>query len=232
MTSEMYAVLGVGDSATSGGVMSDERPDAIVDMSNDAAVADIPVGNVPTGAKHRRFLPLAVALGVVAVVAVVGAVLWLNFTHSPEYSLAQMASAARSKNWDGIQKYMDVDAVTSNLVDVAVAKTLAQDTSGLGALGAGLAQAMKPVLTQQLKDTLKKSVEEATSTATGGISGVLSVKSPKSVTYVSNDEVLVTLEMPAKSGGTQDIKLRMKRVDDHWRVTAFENAGDLLGSSN
>jgi len=110
--------------------MSDERPDAIVDMSNDAAVAHIPVGNVPTGAKHRRFLPLAVALGVVAVVAVVGAVLWLNFTHSPEYSLAQMASAARSKNWDGVQKYMDVDAVTSNLVDVAVAKTLAQKRTG------------------------------------------------------------------------------------------------------
>jgi hypothetical protein len=229
----MYAVGGVGDSTHWGNVMSDQEvPVVEAEVSPTEMPTGVPFGAASVAAKPRRFVPWLLAAAVLVVVGVAGALAWVNYTRSPEYSLGQMASAAQNKDWDGVQKYMDVDAVTSNLVDVAMSQALTKDTTGLGALGAGLAQAMKPALTQQLKDTLRKSVEDATSTATGGISGVLRAKSPKSVTYVTKTEVLVTLKMPDKTGGTQDMKLRMKWADDHWRVTAFENAVDLLGSPN
>jgi hypothetical protein len=123
-----------------------------------------------------------------------------------------------------VQKYMDVDAVASGFIDVAISKAFGAGTSGTGTSGAG----MKPKAIQQFKDSLKQSVENPTDPKTGHLSGVLFVTKPKSVTYISKDEALVTVEVPVSAGRTQDVELRMKRADDHWRITAFENAADLL----
>jgi hypothetical protein len=203
-----------------GDIVTEEAPVAAVDAAPQAMACEAPVGSQPIPAKPRRFLPLA-ALAVVAVLAAVGALLWVDYTHTPQYSLGQMARAAQNKDWDGVQKYVDVDAVASAFVDVAISKAFGEDTSGASALGAG----MKPTAIRQFKDSLKNSVENATSTKTAGLSGVLFVTKPSSVTYVSNEEALVTVEVP--SFGDQSVRLRMTWADDHWRITAFESAADL-----
>lgn len=206
--------------------MREETPVAAVDSPHEAMPSEDPVGSQPIAGRPRRFLLLALlaALAVVAVVVVVGALLRANDTHAPQYSLEQMAKAARSKDWDGVQKYIDVDAVASTFVDAAISNAFGADTSGT----VGADSAMKPKAIQQIKDSLEKSVENATSTETGVLSGVLFVEKPKAVTYVSEDEALVTVEVPVSAGGTRDIRLRMKRTDDHWRIAAFENAAELL----
>jgi hypothetical protein len=205
--------------------MSEDTPVAAVDPPHEAIVPEDPVGSRPIAGRPRRFLLLAVAaLAVVAAVVAVGAVLRTNDTHAPQYSLEQMANAARNRDWDGVQKYMDVDAVASAFVDVAISTAFGDDTSRSGAVGAG----MKPKAIQQIKDSLKRSVENATSTESGDLSGVLFVDKPKAVTYITKDEALVTVEVPLSAGGTRDIGLRMKWADDHWRIAAFDNAAELL----
>ena len=51
----------------------------------------------------------------------------------------------------------------------------------------------------------------------------------KSVTY-AGDEALATVEVPLKTGAPLELKLRMKRVGDHWRVVAVDNVEALVGA--
>ena len=164
-----------------------------------------------------------------AVLLLLGGLLaWRSYTTSPGYSLGQLAVAVERNDWDGVQKYVDLDSLIGQIIDVAVSKTIETDTSGFGALAAGLAQSMKPTLIQQAKDSWRKSVESGSSSS-GGTSGnfrpVFAAKRVKSVTRIG-DEALVTVEVPS-SGTTYDVRLRMKRVDNFWRVTSIENLSDL-----
>ena len=208
--------------------MSEETPVAAVDSPHEAMAAEDPVGSQPIAGKPKRFwLLLLAALAALAVVAVAVAVLVLvrgSDTRTPQYSLEQMANAARNKDWDGVQKYIDVDAVTSTFVDAVLSSAFGADTSGT--VGAG--STMKPKAVQQIKDSLKRRVVDTSGVETGDLSGVLYVDKPKTVTTVSEDEVLVTVEVPVSAGGTRDVRLRMKWAGDHWRIVAFDNATELL----
>lgn len=181
--------------------------------------------------RKKSRLPQAIVLGVV-VLALLGGVFWyVNFTRSPEYSLGQLASAVENKDWDGVEKYVDIEALIGQVVDAATSKALEEDDSGFGALAAGLAQSMKPALVQQVKDSLKEGVEQGPSDedgAPGGaLAGVFIAKKVKSVTYIG-DEALVTVEVP-DGDSTYELKLKMKRVDNFWRVVGIENILDLPG---
>jgi hypothetical protein len=205
--------------------MSEETPVAAVDSPHEAMPSEDPVGSQPIAGKSKRFwLLLLAALAVVAVAVAVLVLVRGSDTRTPQYSLEQMANAARNKDWDGVQKYIDVDAVTSTFVDAAISNAFGADTSGT----VGADSAMKPKAIQQIKDSLKRRVEDTSGVGTGDLSEVLYVDKPTSVTYVSEDEALVTVEVPVSAGGTRDIRLRMKRTDDHWRIAAFENAAELL----
>jgi hypothetical protein len=208
--------------------MSEHEHVAEVDRAPEALASEGRAGGEPIPARSRRFAPLALTLAILAVVGVVGAVLWTNSTHTPEYSLGQMASAA----WNAVQKYVDVDAVTSGFVDAAISTAFGAGASGTGMSRTGSAigqTGMKSAAAQQFRDSLKQSVANAASTNAGGLSGFLFVKQPKRVTYPSKDEALVTVEVPTGRGGAQDVALKMNRVADHWRITAFANTADLLG---
>lgn len=181
--------------------------------------------------RKGRTVAIVVALALL-LAAVGGGVAWVSYTRSPGHSLALLTQAAQGKDWDGVQKYVDVDSVVSQAVDAAVARNLGDDTVGLGALAAGLTQAMKPTLVQQAKDSLRKSVEQGKVPATGGQPGaayIFAAKQVKSVTYIG-DMALVTVDVPQKSGPPFALRLKMKRVDDFWRVTAIENILDLPNS--
>lgn len=183
--------------------------------------------------KSRGRLVVALMVAGVLLIAVVGGLVWMNYTRSPAYSLGLLASAAQNRDWDSVQKYVDVEAIVGKAVDAALGKTLKEDTSGLGALGAELAQSTKPALVQQAKEVLRQSIERGAGAILPNRSWLVSsfvVKQVRSVTYIG-DEALVTVEVPLKPGAPFELKLKMKRVDDFWRVVAIENILDFPGVS-
>jgi flagellar basal body-associated protein FliL len=152
--------------------MSEETPVAAVDSPHEAMPSEDPVGSQPIAGKSKRFwLLLLAALAVVAVAVAVLVLVRGSDTRTPQYSLEQMANAARNKDWDGVQKYIDVDAVTSTFVDAAISNAFGADTSGT----VGADSAMKPKAIQQIKDSLKRRVEDTSGVGTGDLSEVLYV---------------------------------------------------------
>lgn len=180
--------------------------------------------------ERRRIWWLLAAIAVALVLAMAGGVGWMRYAATPQYSLAQLENAARGRDWAGVQKYIDFDAIASDLIAGVTAKVTAQDSSGSGALGASMAQRMKPAFVRQLKDGLKKSVEGGGTQQTGGLSGLLVAKEPKSVTFVG-DKALVTVAVPSSGGGAQELKLTMKKVGDLWRIVALETSASPAASS-
>lgn len=214
-----------GSMDRAGGAVSDTGDTPVSEMPSPA---NGPTSPPVTAAKKKRGgCALVVAL-ILLLVAVGGGLAWVNYTRSPTYSLGMLANAARNKDWDGVQKYVDVDAVVSQAVDAAVGQRLTSDTSGFGGLVAGLAQSMKPALIQQAKAAFKKSIESG-QVSVGGLGGVASIfagQRVKSVTFIG-EEALVTVEVPQDAVAPFNLKLKMKRVDDFWRVTAVENILEL-----
>ena len=189
-----------------------------------------------TSTPHKSHAALIVTLALIAILLLAGigaAVWWIDFTHSPAYSIGQLAEAVQRRDWDGVQKYVDIDSVVRQAVDAAVSTAVKQDTSGLAALAAGVAQFTKPALVAQTKQTLRTSVEQGQSTLTTdsiSLVGFFAINQVKSVTYVGGD-ALATVELPLARGKPLELKLRMKRVGDHWRVIAIDNILELLGSA-
>jgi len=209
------------DRERAGGFMSDTRIIAMSEQPN-------PTGAPVTATTRKRGGRTAAVAVILLLVAVGVGVAWVSYTRSPTYSLGMMANAARSKDWDGVQKYVDVDAVVGHAVDAALGQGLKSTTSGFGGLVAGLAQSTKPALSQLAKASFKNSIESG-QVSLGGLVGVASIfvgQRVKSVTFTGN-EALVTVEVPQDAVAPFDLKLRMKRVDDFWRVTAIENILEL-----
>jgi hypothetical protein len=182
----------------------------------------------PSRPAKSRTLLIIVALVLIALL--VGAGLWwLDYTRSPAYSVGQLAQAVQDRDWVGVQRYVDVQAVVGQAVDAAVSKSLNGDTSGIGSLVTGLAQSAKPALVKQATELLRSSVETRATSSVDGVGslvGFFAANHVKSVTYLSDAEALVTVAVPY-SGQVFDLRLRMKRTGDHWHVTGIENILDL-----
>ena len=65
-----------------------------------------------------------------------------------------MSKAVSDHDWDAFQKYVDVDAVVTKVVDDTMAASLKKDTSGLGALAAGMAQSLRPSIIAAVKEAI------------------------------------------------------------------------------
>jgi len=193
-----------------------------------------------------RWMTLVAVLMAVVVVGI-GAVLWMRYAQSPRRSLAGLSDAVQARDWDGVQRYVDVDGVASHFVDSALSTARGDDVSdaederaagGDGAMSARPrkekdAPSMKSVFVGKFREALRRSVEDATLSAdAGGVSSVLLGGKVKQVTYASKADASVTMAVPDGVGGTQEITLRMRWAEDHWRIVALENVGDLLGSLN
>lgn len=203
-----------------------------------------PTSATPAGSS-RRLLPLVLALAIVAVIAVAAVAFSLlrpADPGSPEYSLSEMARAARSRDWPGVKRYLDVESVASSYIGAVISNafgTLSGDATGTGSAGGMMSRdsaASQPLTGEGMaakavanfKVSLQRAVEKATDARVEGLSGFLFAEKPKDVAYVGKDVAVVTVEVAVSGGGTQDVKLRMERSGDHWRATTFENMSDLL----
>jgi len=187
---------------------------------------------------------LLAAAALLAAVAIAFSLLPSRDADSPKFSLDRMTEAIRNGDWDGVQKYMDIDAVAASFVDAALATALEGDSpdaltgnvggmggggNAPGSSGSGLAGTMKGVFTEQFRESVKQSVEARGKTSTGEPSSLLLLEDPTNVELVSETEAVATVNV-STDDGTQDVVIRMIRVGDHWRIMALENFADLMSS--
>jgi Protein of unknown function (DUF2939) len=208
----------------------DDAIGAQPDMTLSPAVHDggIAAPATPPSRPAKSRTPLIIAALVLIALLVGAGLWWLDYTRSPAYSIGQLAQAVQDRDWNGVQKYVDIDAVVGQVVDAAVGKSTEGGTSGLEPLLQQLAGSAKPALVQRAKDALRQAIESGGSWSgygLGSLVGVCAANQVKSVDYIG-DEALVAVAVPY-GGKVFDVRLRMKRVDDHWRVTAIENVLDL-----
>lgn len=171
-----------------------------------------------------------------------------SLRQGPEYALLQAAAATQTHDVAAFERYVDVDALTSHLVD-----DVASRSSILGALvpGGGLAlrgglSLLKPQLARAAHTEITRYVEtgslEAAQEAAPkrlvnlsflGLAGrVVSPDSKfKGVKYSTDkgNEALVGLEFTQPRYDTTmvvEVKL-LKQADGHWQAKQITNAGQL-----
>lgn len=205
------------------------------------------MSDTPVSGKLRRYMILIAALVLMVAIGVGAVAASARYKESPRHSLAQLTVAVTDKDWSGVERYIDVDAVASSYMDALLTNaqgdaaaeasaTLGREgveDNGGGMDGDESGTTMNPVFLQLFRDSLRKAVESGSlSSDAGGLASVLLGKKAKDVEYESADVALVTVEVPSATGDTQVITLRMKRAGGLWRITAVANLDDLLGPLN
>lgn len=196
----------------------------------------------PTSNRRRSGSRIALIVVAVAAVVLIGGVVaafaWSNYTRSPQYSLKMLGKAVGDHDWDGFQRYVDVDAIANQAFDAAMSQstkeTLEKDDSGFGALGAALAQgivqSLKPAFVEQVRTAIKTAITSEDDANTDGVGALPArVRTSTQVTVQrEGDTAMVSLK---SKDTTQALELRMKRVDDHWKVVAIVNIVELVGGA-
>lgn len=230
----MYAVTAMRTCSDLGDTMSETTRARVDDPARESGTASQP-GTGARGSGRKLPWPWLAALAVVAIAVVAGALLWSKGASAPERVLEQMAAAAESKDWGAVQRYMDVDAVASGFIDVALDEAFGGESSGTvapaggmgtGKVGSGTAMRTKSI--EGVKATMKAAVANAVGSKPGVLSSVLFTSESEQIEYLGEDVALVTVEIPLGGSETQPVVLRMERADRAWRITAFENARELL----
>jgi hypothetical protein len=180
----------------------------------------------------RRLIGIPVLAVLAAAAITVGGIAWLDFRYSPSYCLAQISIGVQERDWDRVDKYVDVDAVVASAMDSAAAGLTQNDPPSYIKLTSNVAKATSPYVAEKVEDALRKSVEHGPSSATepaaGSLRDVLAVMSVKNVTY-DEKGALATVGVRNASGAPVNLAIRMQRgfFTRHWRITAIENILDL-----
>ena len=166
----------------------------------------------------------------------------------PSGSLVAAAVAVQTHDMTSFEKYVDVNSVTSHLVD-----DVAQQSSALTSLLPGGSLAMggamrllKPALAKAAHNEVLRYVQtgsfEAAATAapkrlvnvslTGLASKIVSPDSKfKGVKYTreEGDNAFVGLEVTQpRYDTTMVVEVKMRRQGDHWQLTQITNSAELL----
>ncbi|MET4074214.1 hypothetical protein [Hymenobacter sp. UYCo722] len=166
----------------------------------------------------------------------------------PSGALVAAAAAVQTHDMASFEKYVDVNSVTSHLVD-----DVAQQSSALASLlpggslmMGGALKLLKPALAKAAHNEVERYVEtgslEAAAAAapkrlvnislTGLAGKVLSPDSQfKGVKYTreEGDNAFVGLEVTQpRYDTTMVVEVKMRRQGDHWQMTQITNSGELL----
>lgn len=236
-----YDVLGAGIARyavltdTSEGKAMEER--ATSDLVVERGSAAPPFG------KGSRMRPVAIALAVLGVLAIV-AVLTLVArgraqAGTAEYAFGELAEAAREGEWETVERYVDTGAIASGYVDAlfanamsdeepdkAAPKSRAHASSGGSSMGSS---GMKDAFVQRFEEYLRTGVQQGTLEGDGGFGGLVVGSTVSSAETPGENEAVLTLS--AKGDGAKGIQVTMQRTQEQWRVTAVNGLDDLLGGA-
>ena len=192
--------------------------------------------------KKLLLLVLLIAVGVG------GYYYYRNLKQGPSGALMAAAAAVQTHDMATFEKYVDVNSVTSHLVDDVAQQgaMLSSLMPGGGLVMGGAMRLLKPALARAAHQEVQRYVEtgslEAAAAAapkrlmnislTGLASKIMSPESAfKGVKYTreEGDNAFMGLEVSQpKYDTTMVIEVKMRRQGDHWQLTQIMNSGDLL----
>jgi len=167
---------------------------------------------------------------------------------SPSGALMAAAAAVQTHNMATFEQYVDVNSVTSHLVDDVTQQgsVLTSLVPGGGLMMNGAMRLLKPTLAKAAHAEVQRyvetgSLEAATAAApkrlvdislTGLASKVVGPESEfKGIKYTreEGDNAFVGLEVTQpKYDTTMVVEVKMRRQGDHWQMTQIMNSGELL----
>ena len=166
----------------------------------------------------------------------------------PGGSLVAAAAAVQTHDMASFEKYVDVNSVTSHLVDDVTqqSSTLTSLMPGGSLVMGGAMRLLKPTLAKAAHNEVQRyvetgSLEAAAATApkrlvnislTGLASKVVSPDSEfKGVKYTreEGDNAFMGLEVTQpRYDTTMVVEVKMRRQGDHWQLTQIMNSAELL----
>jgi hypothetical protein len=166
----------------------------------------------------------------------------------PSGSLVAAAAAVQTHDMATFEKYVDINSVTSHLVDDVTQQSsiLTSLMPGGSLLMGGAIRLLKPTLAKAAHNEVQRYVEtgslEAAAAAapkrlvnislTGLAGKVVSPDSEfKGVKYTreEGDNAFVGLEVTQpRYDTTMVVEVKMRRQGDHWQMTQITNSGELL----
>lgn len=194
------------------------------------------------------FMKKLLLLVVFLVLAAGGYYYYRSLKQGPSGALVSAAAAVQTHDMAMFEKYVDVNSVTTHLVD-----DVAQQSSALTSLlpggslvMGGAMRLLKPTLARAARQEVQRyvetgSLEAAAATApkrmvnvslTGLASKIVSPDSEfKGIKYTreEGDNAFVGLEVTQpKYDTTMVVEVKMRRQGDHWQMTQITNSGELL----
>ena len=171
-----------------------------------------------------------------------------SLKQGPSGALVSAAAAVQAHDMATFEKYVDVNSVTSHLVDDVAQQgsVLTSLLPGGSLLMGGAMRFIKPTLAKAAHQEVQRYVEtgslEAAAAAapkrlvslslTGLASKVVSSDTEfKGVKYTreEGDNAFVGLEITQpKYDTTMVVEVKMRRQGDHWQLTQITNSGELL----
>ncbi|PJE67834.1 hypothetical protein COU95_00330 [Candidatus Shapirobacteria bacterium CG10_big_fil_rev_8_21_14_0_10_40_9] len=167
----------------------------------------------------KKLLPLIVLLPVALIAGLFG---WNYVKSSPQYSVYKMYKAVEAHDYETFTKYVDIDSLVSSLVDKALEETKqkqAQETKGsewaqLGqSFAEGLIALMKPTLKEQIKEAIKKEIEQGNFKKdykpANAFKAITQIK-------VQRDGKIAKITLTNEKKGT--LSLRMRQKEGYWQI--------------
>ncbi|UOQ98088.1 hypothetical protein MUN81_01025 [Hymenobacter sp. 5317J-9] len=166
----------------------------------------------------------------------------------PKGALVSAAAAVQAHDMASFEKYVDVNSVTSHLVDDAAQQSSALTSllPGGSLMMGGALRMLKPTLAKAARQEVQRYVEtgslEAAAAAapkrlvnislTGLAGRVVGPESEfKGIKYTreEGDNAFVGIEVTQpKYDTTMVVEVKMRRQGDHWQMTQITNSGELL----
>lgn len=216
-------------------------------------MGDVPIENpslparpaLPRSAPRRRLFWFS--LGTLLVLLAAGFFGYRFWISTPQYSLLQAKSAFESHDLRTFQKYVALDSCADSLSDDVLAQAAKKmnasaESNPLGDIGQKMAQGfmalLKPAISGALQGAAREFVSTGrlASTPSGGSSSVDLAAIERKLKQrgvrfdgigpanVEGQTATIELRFKNANGAEPPVELQMRRVEDHWQVTKWNNS--------
>lgn len=152
--------------------------------------------------------------------------------------MLQVSKAIKQHDFATFQKYVDIDSVTTRLIDdmmvLGIIESKDEDPTGT-AIGAGLLQLMKPRLVDEAKKQLARFVEVGNFTDTNRVVSPFqelnTSASYRGVVSQRRDGKIAVLGLAftnRSEGYSRTVEIKLRDVGSYWQVAELSNISELV----